>query len=81
AAKAHEAGTMGQLTAVDGGHRRCEIGVKTAAMYQKLSLEGVRVVDISANALTTELRLHLSTNLKVSAIIDLVRTRGPSMRL
>ena len=81
AAAAHEAGEPEQLTAVDGEHYRCEIGVETAAMYHKLSLEGVRVVDISANARATELRLHLPTNLKVSAIIDVVRTRFPSTRL
>ncbi len=81
AAEAHEAGTMEQPTAVDGEYCRCEIGVETAAMHQKLLLEDVRVVDISANARATELRLLLPSDVEVSDIMDVVRTQFPSTRL
>ena len=81
AAAAHEAGELEQPTAIDSDHCRCEIGIETAAIHQKLSLEGVRVVDISANARTTELRLHLPADVEVSETMDVIRTRFPSAQL
>ena len=81
AADADEASDSAPVTAITDNQYRCRVGVDTANVHHRLSVEGVTVVGISADAWTVEYSLHLPPGVEVAEVMDILRTRWPATRL
>ena len=81
AADADEASDSAPVTAITDDQCRCQIGVDTANVHHRLSVEDVTVVGISADAWTVEYSVHLPPGVDVSGVMDIFRTRWPATRL
>lgn len=68
-------------TAVDGGQCRCEVAVETADIHHRLELEGVDVIELSADTWTTEVCVHVPPAVDVATVVDIFRVEWPEARL
>lgn len=81
AADADEASDSAPVTAISDDEYRCQVGIDTANVHHRLSVEDVTVVGISADAWTVEYSVHLQPGVEVAEVMDIFRTRWPATRL
>ena len=81
AAIARDSSDAESPTAVDDDQCRCEIAVETADIHHRLELEGVDVIELSADTRMTEVCVHVPPAVDVAMVVDIFRAVWSEARL
>jgi predicted DNA binding protein/PAS domain-containing protein len=81
AADADESTATAPATEVTDDRCRCQVGVDTADIHHRLSVEDVTVVGVSADVRTVEYSLRLPPGVDVAEVMAIFRTQWPDTRL